>query len=211
MTYSDAQLVDRFRQRLAARGSRGISGIGRQFKIMDDNNSGTVCLEEFKKGMHDFRIGLTPSDSERLFKIFDTQKNGNLSYDEFLYGIRGEMNDFRKNICAKAFKIMDNDGSGVINIDDVRHKYNAKMSPDVISGKKTEDEVLFEFLDTFDVNHTNNKNGGKDANIDLNEWFEYYNNVSMSVDDDAYFELMMNNAWNLDGSKVTKKGWGGAL
>ena len=95
---------------------------------MDDNNSGTVCLEEFKKGMHDFRIGLTPSDSERLFKIFDTQKNGNLSYDEFLYGIRGEMNDFRKNICAKAFKIMDNDGSGVINIEDVRHKYNAKMS-----------------------------------------------------------------------------------
>ena len=109
MNYSDAQLVDRFRQRLAARGSRGIAGIGRQFKIIDDNNSGTVCLEEFKKGMHDFRIGLTPSDSERLFKIFDTQKNGNLSYDEFLYGIRGEMNDFRKNICAKAFKLMDNE------------------------------------------------------------------------------------------------------
>jgi hypothetical protein len=71
MNYSDAQLVDRFRQRLAARGSRGIAGIGRQFKIMDDNHSGTVCIEEFKKGMHDFRIGLTPSDSERLFRIFD--------------------------------------------------------------------------------------------------------------------------------------------
>jgi hypothetical protein len=63
------------------------------------------------------------------------------------------MNDFRKGICAKAFKIMDGDGSGVINIEDVRHRYNAKLSPDVVSGKKTEDEVLFEFLDTFDVNH----------------------------------------------------------
>jgi hypothetical protein len=30
----------------------------------------------------------------------------------------------------------------------------------------------------------------------------------MSIDDDKYFELMMNAAWNLDGSRVTKKGWG---
>jgi len=38
---------------------------------------------------------------------------------------------------------------------------------------------------------------------------EYYNNVSMSIDDDKYFQLMMNSAWNLDGSRVTKKGWAG--
>jgi len=43
----------------------------------------------------------------------------------------------------------------------------------------------------------------------MDEWLEYYNNVSMSIDDDEYFALMMNNAWNLDGKKVTKKGWAG--
>jgi hypothetical protein len=31
----------------------------------------------------------------------------------------------------------------------------------------------------------------------------------MSIDDDKYFELMMNSAWNLDNSKVDKKGWKG--
>jgi len=116
---------------------------------MDDNGNGLLGLEEFKKGMHDFRIGLEPKDSERLFKIFDTQRDGQISYDEFLRGVRGEMNDFRKAFCEKAFKIMDADGSGVLDIGDIRHKYNAKMCPDVINGKKTEDEVLFEFLDTF--------------------------------------------------------------
>ena len=40
---------------------------------------------------------------------------------------------------------------------------------------------------------------------------EYYNNVSMSIDDDKYFELMMNSDWNLDNSRVTKKGWGGEI
>jgi hypothetical protein len=43
------------------------------------------------------------------------------------------------------------------------------------------------------------------------EWIEYYNNVSMSLEDDKYFEVMMNNAWNLDGSKITKKGWGAEI
>jgi hypothetical protein len=43
------------------------------------------------------------------------------------------------------------------------------------------------------------------------EWEEYYNNISASIDSDKYFELMMNSAWNLDGSKVTKKGWGGEI
>jgi len=103
--------------------------------------------------MHDFRVGIEPKDSERLFKIFDTTRDGSISYDEFLRGIRGEMNDFRKSICLKAFKIMDIDGSGFLEIDDIRQKYNAKLCPDVINGKKTEDEVLFEFLDTFECHH----------------------------------------------------------
>ena len=33
----------------------------------------------------------------------------------------------------------------------------------------------------------------------------------MSIDNDAYFELMMNNAWNLDKSRVTRKGWAGEI
>lgn len=44
------------------------------------------------------------------------------------------------------------------------------------------------------------------------EFEEYYNNISASIDDDNYFQLMMENAWKLtersrqgDG----KKGWSG--
>ena len=51
----------------------------------------------------------------------------------------------------------------------------------------------------------------RDGKVNLTEWVEYYNNVSMSIDDDAYFQLMMNNTWNLDNSRVTKKGWGGEI
>lgn len=47
--------------------------------------------------------------------------------------------------------------------------------------------------------------------VSKDEWVEYYNNVSASIDNDEYFALMMNNAWNLDGSMDVnkKKGWKG--
>lgn len=123
------------------------------------------------------------------------------------------MNKFRKSIAMKAFKIMDKDGSGKLDINDIRGTYNAKKHPDVIAGKKTEDEILGEFLDTFEDHH-NDISGSEDSRdgiIMALEWCEYYNNVSMSIDDDAYFELMMTNAWNLDKKRVTKKGWGGEV
>lgn len=33
--------------------------------------------------------------------------------------------------------------------------------------------------------------------VTLNEFMDYYAGVSNSIDDDAYFDLMMRNAWRL--------------
>lgn len=49
---------------------------------------------------------------------------------------------------------MDKDKSGVLNIDDIKDVYNAKKHPDVIKGKKTEEEILHEFLDTFELHYS---------------------------------------------------------
>jgi len=50
-------------------------------------------------------------------------------------------------------------------------------------------------------------NNAPDHIVTKEEFEEYYNNVSASIDDDSYFAQMMTAAWNLDGSRVTKKGW----
>ena len=75
---------------------------------------------EFKKAMHDFRIGLSDGQVVTAFKIFDRDGNGEISYDEFLRSIRGSMNQARVAICKKAYKIMDSDGSGQVDINDIR-------------------------------------------------------------------------------------------
>ena len=60
------------------------------------------------------------------------------------------MNDKRRNIVTLAFKKFDRDGNGFINIEDLKGLYNASNHPDVKTGKKTEEDILYEFLDTFE-------------------------------------------------------------
>ena len=76
--------------------------------------------------------------------------------------------------------------------------YDTSKHPDVIKGTKTPQEVLSEFLETFEVGSTD-----KDGKVTFEEFEHYYSNVSSSIDDDDYFELMMRNAWHISGGE----GW----
>lgn len=185
-------------------------GLGRTFKIFDDNGDKQLDGMEMVNALNDLRMGFDKQEIVRVAKLFDRDGNGYVDYEEFLRTVRGEMNKFRQELSMKAFKIMDKDGSGEIDLTDIKSTYNAKKHPDVIAGKRTEDDVLFEFLETFDIHHANSQDDPKHCSVTPAEWIEYYNGVSMSIDDDAYFELMMNQAWNLKNDKVTKKGWGAA-
>ena len=72
-----------------------------------------------------------------------------------------------------------------------------------------EEEVLQEFLETFETHRAMNTANDKyskqgDGQITLNEFYDYYSNVSASVDNDEYFQLMITNAWNLDNRSYKK-------
>lgn len=109
----------------------------------------------------------------------------------------------------KAFQKFDKDGSGVVDINDVKGVYDASHHPDVINGKKTEEEILGEFLDTFELHHAIKSGNNQDRNkvVTWDEFAEYYENISCSVDDDRYFELLIVSAWKLNqqGFQTTTK------
>lgn len=174
---------------------------------MDDNHSMSLDKYEFTKAMQDFMLGFSEGEIQTLFRVFDFDHSGLIDYDEFLRTIRGPMNPFRKGYVQKAFSVLDKDGTGYLDINDIRGVYNASKHPDVINGKKTEQQVLQEFLETFEVAHNMRNNNAPDHIVTKEEFEEYYNNVSCSIDDDTYFAAMMTSAWNLDGSRVIKKGW----
>lgn len=201
-------LLARLRTKLASRGARGIIGLGKQFRIFDDNHSMSLDKYEFTKAMTDYMLGFSEAEIAALFRQFDLDRSGLIEYDEFLRVIRGPMNANRKTWVAKAFAKLDKDGNGYVDINDITGVYTAKTHPDVLSGKKTEQQILLEFLETFETSHNIRNNTAPDHIVTKEEFEEYYNNVSASIDDDDYFALMMTNAWNLD-NKTYGKAWAG--
>ncbi len=144
-------------------------------------------------------MDLDERDVENLFKAFDINYNGSIDYDEFVRVVVGPMNQFRTQLVRKAFMKIDINQDGVLDINDIKGSYDASRHPDVRAGKKTEAEILTEFLETFEQHHNMAMGSKADGKVTLEEFIEYYTNISANIDNDAYFDLMMTNAWSLDG------------
>ena len=134
--------------------------------------------------MKELQLGFSQPEIETLYKQFDADRSGEIDYDEFVRAIRGPMNEGRKRIVLQAYAKIDSDKNGYVDINDIRGIYNAQKHPDVISGKKTEDQILMEFLETFEIHHSTRNNGAPDHIVTKEEFIEYYNNVSGSIDND---------------------------
>lgn len=194
---STEDLLVVLRESLKEHGARGIIGLARKFRIVDDNGNGQLDIEEFSKMTKEHTLLWTPHQIKAVFDFFDSDKSGSISFDEFLSAIRGQLNDRRYQFVLLAFEKLDSDKSGSIDIKEISAKFNAHKHPDVISGHRTEEDVLEEFLETFDGDNN------KDGKVTLQSFAKYYSNVSSSIDDDDYFELMMRNAWHISGGE----GW----
>ena len=187
--------LENLKKQLEARGAKGLVGLQRKFKLMDDDGSGQLSRSEFKKGMKELALLLTNSELDKLFQRFDSDKSGTISFDELLVQVRGELNDRRYELVQEAFQLLDSDGSGVVDADEIAAKYDASKHPDVQTGKKSEKDVLIEFLQTFDVG------GDFDGKVTFNEFVNYYTNIGSSIGSDNYFELMIRNAWHMSGGE----------
>lgn len=56
--YRVNQLIDIFRKKILQRGCKGIIGLQRVFKIMDDDGSKSLSRQEFEKACRDFKMDI---------------------------------------------------------------------------------------------------------------------------------------------------------
>jgi len=100
-------------------------------------------------------------------KYYDVDGDGNITYEEFIQGTqvifksfdlilkmifynRDELTERKKKMVDKAFRFMDKDGSGKIDVKDIINIYDVSKNKDYIDKKKTREEILKEFLSSFE-------------------------------------------------------------
>jgi len=204
------EILNKIRLKLSQRGITGILSIGKSFRINDIDNSKTINFQEFSNLCSKYGLGLNSTEIRSAFALFDKRRNGNIDYEEFLKAIRGNLNNFRRNLVEQAFDILDKNRNGVLNYSEISSIYDATRHPSVMRGERTAEDVYSEFLSSFKMNHNNFAANNGNFQISKDEWFEYYENVSMSIDDDAYFETMINNSWKMNTHSTSNnnvKGW----
>eukprot|EP00752_Nemacystus_decipiens_P010992 g9769.t1 len=177
---------------LKAHGATGIFGLARRFRISDDDRSGCISFHEFQVCMRDAHMGWTEDELKNVFEHFDADGSGSINYDEFLFAVSGELNERRSQVILEAFEAMDKDKSGAVNAADLKGAYDVSQHPGVVSKRLTEEEVMEDFISTFEGEI-------KDGKVTPEEWCRYYALLSAGMSSDDEFELMMRNAWHLPG------------
>lgn len=183
-------MIQDIKETLKSRGAMAIRGLGRVFRILDDNRNRQIERNELMWGLKDFDIHLSEEQADVLLTHFDRDGSGTIDFDEFLVALRGDLNDNRKAWIRKAYDKLDVNKDGLVKLDDIAQLYDVSQHPDVQQGKLTPEQAYKQFMSMWDTQVA-------DGIVTFDEFCEYYRDVSASIDTDEYFAVMMTNAWKL--------------
>lgn len=190
--------ISLFRKKIISRGLRGLMSLRRTFILYDEKKNNKLTPEQFHKYIEDYRIPLTPNDEEKLFNSFNKDRSGDINYNDLIDAVVGQMNDYRRSIVQQVFEKLDSEKTGKVPYDVIRNTYNPAKHPDVLTGVRSAEEMLSRFIDLFEY-HFNLLNQNKDVDYaTLQDFIDFYNTISMFIDDDKLFENVVSRVWELN-------------
>jgi len=191
-------ILDKIKQKLKIRGIRGLIYLHKQFLISCPNLM-RIEYKDFKNILIGQHIILNENEYKDLFNYYS--KENYFIYSNFIREFKKELNENKLNYVENAFEILDIQKSGIIPINYIKMNYDAKNHPDVISGKKNEEEKLIEFIDCFEINneilnYNNNDFNIKNNNIDFEIFANFYEYIAFVYDDDNIFGNIINSTFH---------------
>lgn len=100
------------------------------------------------------------------------------------------MNAARTELVKKAYAKLDVNGDGQVTLDDIAKIYDVSKHPEIVNGSATPKEVFMQFMSLWDTQVP-------DGIVTFDEFCEYFQAVSASIDSDEYFTAMITAAWGL--------------
>ena len=158
-----------------------------------------IEYNDFKNILIGQNIIINENEYKDLFNYYS--KENYFIYSNFIREFKKELNGNKLNYVENAFEILDIQKSGIIPINYIKMNYDAKNHPDVISGKKNEEEKLIEFIDCFEINneilnYNNNDFNIKNNNIDFEIFANFYEYIAFVYEDDNIFGNIINSTFH---------------
>ena len=203
--YEEKKLKNYFlldlKNKLVNKGVKGLISLHWKFLNFCSNVS-KITLNDFINIFQMEHINFDQKDFHKIFNYFSLDsKNVYLDYNRFIRFFKKELNDKKLNIVEKIFLSLKYDlgDDESIPLHQVKKKYNARRHPEVVMGKKTEDEKIMEFSESFDTNYDicsldqNNDKIGKYVDFDI--FANYYEYVSFIYCNDEDFSNLLASTW----------------
>ena len=195
--------LNKLKNTLIVRGSHCLFSFQRKLSLYDLNHQGLISFDNFLNIVKAYTMNLSPDEIQIIFDLFDKDKTGLIYYNELIKTIVGQISPQRQTIIQKAFDYFNKDNNGKVSINDIK-LFDSRRHPDVINGKKTEGEVLGEFLDIIESyrEYLGNLKGIYDNSLSKEDFIEFFNEIGIGFDDDKIFEFMIFNCWNLGNNNL---------
>ncbi|XP_022766042.1 calcium-dependent protein kinase 20-like isoform X2 [Durio zibethinus] len=97
-----------------------IAGLKEMFKMIDEDNSGQITLEELKIGLEKVGSNLKDSEIYGLMQAADIDNSGTIDYSEFIAAMLHLNKVQKEDHLFAAFSYFDKDGSGYITPDELQ-------------------------------------------------------------------------------------------
>jgi len=180
-------IVLRIQQTLGSGSVNGIKNLGRAFRAGDESSCGLITKRHFEEAMAKFGVSLTAGESSALQDTFATQ-NG-VAYISFLVAVRGNMSDERLALVRKTFNGLIQMGStGLVSLKEAISNFDPMQYPRVTDGLISPEDFFREIADVFQ---------GATEHLTLEEWEEYFEEISAACRDDNMFIAVASTCWGI--------------
>ena len=188
---------------LKKRGLRGILYLHLEF-INSCQDLSKITFEDFINIIQIQHINISESICKNIFNQFISKNNKNyLDFSSFIRNFKKELNDNKLSSVEQAFNNIDIKGNDRVPLNIIKKIFKADSHPDVLSGRKNEEEIILEFLDCFNINYeilnldtkSQNSNNGQNF-VDFEIFANFYEYVSFIYPNDKEFDNVVRASWN---------------
>jgi len=185
------------RNQLFDKGMTNVASLRKIFRMEDWTGDGMLNRDEFEHAMHKCGIFLTASEISAVMRAWDRNGDGRIDYDQWLDSLRGSLNKRRYRMVDLVYSKLKERAEpfgGKVTFKFVQSEFRVKLHPRVQTGFMEEEECLRQFIDGFGDVLPNRAD--PTAEVTLEEFYEYFGNLSGGIPSDDYFVYMMEQTWD---------------